>query len=122
MSIKPCPACESEHDGDWDHGTTGPQLICGNPKCGLRGPCGRDLAEAEAAWNAMPRRPQWRSERPDEPGLWWRKPRSNEKGPQPVYYDEYDIQRFDVASYFSGQWAGPIPEPPAIDAGKEAAK
>ena len=127
MSINPCPACESDYDGDWSHGTAGPQLVCGNPGCKLCGPCGIDMEDAEKRWNAMPRRgdgPAWRKEPPDEPGWWWKRLRYSGGGATSPWAVEIGDIKAEAMFYgeLAGryEWAGPIPAPVvATDAEKE---
>lgn len=127
MNIKPCPACDSDYDGDWSHGTAGSQLVCGNPGCKLCGPCGIDMEDAEKRWNAMPRRGDglaWRSEPPDRTGVWCY---TTHEGGDNFYFAHVDDRYINEGAslYLKGSvefWCGPIPEPPATATEKEAAK
>lgn len=127
MSVKPCPACDEPWGGDWKHGDGGPQLLCGN--CGLCGPAGELMDDAEREWNALPRRGDglaWRSEPPDKPGRWL--VCRLFKG-EPV---RMDVHRYsegkinELAAHYTldpdYQFSGPIHDPQERDSEKEATK
>lgn len=116
--VKPCPACEGDesHLG-WAFDGSEQQRVCCS--CDMAGPSASCAADADAAWNALPRRGDglaWQSEPPDRPGWWW----CDAAGApaRAVRVDYLDPYR----SFPGARWAGPIPEPPAPDAGEEAAK
>lgn len=123
MSIKPCPACKSDNldlgqsifSGKWSR-------FCA--ACGTGGPAADSKSDAEAKWNAMPRRGDglaWRSEPPDKPGWWWCKARG--RGRAFVFrVHEHNLDRTSEWAASHDIWSGPLPEPPAPDAEKEAAK
>lgn len=127
MNIKPCPACESDDIGraSLEYSEKHKRACV----CGVQGPWADSPAEADAAWNAMPRRgdgPAWRSEPPDRPGWWWTRYRLSNGS-----WSARELCRLDLATVrlhrnrttcSPYQWSGPIPEPPAPDAEKEVAK
>ena len=103
---------------------TGSELwvACGNMrKCRMAGPSRKTVAEAVAAWNAMPRDLTWTDEPPKEVGnYWWRW----DAGSKHWIYNvrliptihgliTYDHSAYDAEHVedIGGQWAGPIPEP-----------
>ena len=90
-------------------------------KCRMAGPSRKTVAEAVAAWNAMPRDLTWTDEPPKEVGnYWWRW----DAGSKHWIYNvrliptihgliTYDHSAYDAEHVedIGGQWAGPIPEP-----------
>ena len=123
MNIKPCPACESEAS-ELTGGFYGTKRHC--LSCGVSGPWGKSSIEADAAWNALPRRgdaPAWRKEPPDREGWWW----------EGQLRDDGVVvcRRLEYKTAWAISWhqdhpdplarfAGPISEPPIMDAEKEA--
>ena len=79
-------------------------VACGNMrKCRMAGPSRKTVAEAVAAWNAMPRDLTWTDEPPKVPGWYWYKTSSH-----------LGITKFPELcdrTREGWQWAGPIPEP-----------
>lgn len=116
MSIKPCPACK---------GDAGNQFLLGGAKgiwrecnCGASGPRAESVADADAAWNALPREPAWRAEPPDQPGVYLINPANPHHRPKVVRYRGGPIRREE---FFGDRWFGPIPND-ETDAEKETAK
>lgn len=79
-----------------------PQMRC------LRGPWGKTWAEAEAAWNDLPRALRWSKASPKVPGLYLC--REHERKEIRIYRLHQDDVDFYV-EYGSGEWAGPIIQP-----------
>ncbi len=69
----------------------------------MAGPSRKTVAEAVAAWNALPRALEWTDEPPKVPGWYWYKTSSH-----------LGITKFPELcdrTREGWQWAGPIPEP-----------
>ena len=119
-TLRGCPHCGPRTEVD----VNSIQLVC--LSCGLHGPVtagqGEDCTAAIAAWNSLPRHPQWTTEPPTEPGWYWRQ--QGHCIPTIVKVTDRNFGRGEkclavdgeTREYFltcNAQWAGPIPEPEA---------
>ena len=103
--LKPCPYCNGQ--AEMGYGDACYFVYCTHCNtCGAgEVDSGADAEEQAAeAWNALPRRPQWTTEPPTEPGWYWQR-RDKEDTPLPVRVEDIS----DLPA--NAQWAGPIPEP-----------
>ena len=104
--VKPCPACGSHPELGGSVNGSELWVACGNMrKCRMAGPSRKTVAEAVAAWNAMPRALEWTDSRPKVPGWYW----FRNGGAKPVILPITLPVRWKVEP--DDEWAGPIPEP-----------
>ena len=130
--LKPCPACGSRGvicilDDDEMY-----SVDCGN--CAMRGPAEHNPDFAEAAWNSLPRRPDyndvdcagcperrrsaltWTTEPPKAAGwYWWRTSKGQNVNIIQVWSRSgvlgYCFDTEFITTLDRGEWAGPIPTP-----------
>ena len=119
LNTLPCPACGAYPDLGGSQDGSELWIACGNlRKCRMAGPSRKTVAEAVAAWNALPRALEWTDEPPKVPGWYWFK---DEYGIR-IAWIKHDSRKINelyaviggVGNWMStlhGQWAGPIPEP-----------
>lgn len=126
IKLMPCPHCGREDcsASAVDHGNTKQERWWGNifcRGCQMHGP---DIGPADTfdawfekaveVWNALPRFPQWTTEKPTQDGAYWYRSKEGEK--LLAYIDDEQVTLLDFPGqehidFFAGQWAGPIPEP-----------
>lgn len=104
LNSLPCPACGAYPDLGGSQDGSELWVACGNlRKCRMTGPSRKTVAEAVAAWNALPRALTWADNPPQVPGWYWYKTSSH-----------LGITKFPELcdrTREGWQWAGPIPEP-----------
>ena len=88
-------------------------VACGNMrKCRMAGPSRKTVAEAVAAWNAMPRDLTWTDEPPKVPGMYWNRSKNYPNEACIIRVSKYRIEQLaQMGCSPNEQWAGPIPEP-----------
>ena len=128
IDLKPCPYCGSDNIAVQMSRYRGEAAsyyyaLCGN--CKMAGPEvsneeGEGIAEEQAAeaWNALPRRLRWTTEKPTEPDFYWHR---NGGVLSIAYIYEAEGALFchfageegiaPLLDLVTGEWAGPIPEP-----------
>lgn len=120
LNTLPCPACGAYPDLGGSQDGSELWIACGNlRKCRMAGPSRKTVAEAVAAWNALPRALEWTDEPPKVPGWYWCRDAEREirlcqlenfvGGPRLFICG---ISKHTFPDELTGiQWAGPIPEP-----------
>lgn len=103
----PCPACGAHPELGGSQDGSELWVACGNiRKCRMAGPTRKNVTEAVAAWNALPRALEWTDEPPKGPGWYWYR----HKPSRTIAMINVDVEPIEYES-LPGQWAGPIPEP-----------
>ena len=87
-------------------------VACGNMrKCRMAGPSRKTVAEAVAAWNALPRALEWTDDPPKVPGKYWNRDIRFPKEAGIITVAPSRVEQLQRMSRPTEQWAGPIPEP-----------
>lgn len=124
--LKPCPACGSVNCRLIEREMSA-YVVCDFKGCWMSGPIKEYADSAIAAWNKLPRRPDyndvdcagcperrrgyltWGEEPPKVAGWYWLRDVSHKGEATTLYMSQSQVER--LKTYPGEEWAGPIPEP-----------